>query len=146
MRDDLHVLALGDQRVDPLARGADDRRCEAAGQAAVGGGDDHQVTLSLAPVPASSFGAPSPGHAGGQVGDDGGHALGVGPGVLGRVLAAAQLGRGHHLHRFRDLLRGLHACDPIAHFLEASHPRSQTFLNSHQVLSSITVVLRQKNP
>jgi len=69
-------------------------------------------------------------HAGGEVGDDGGHPLGIGPGVLGGVLAAAQFRRRHHLQRLRDLLRGLHASDPTAHFLEAGHslgpdPRAQ---------------------
>ena len=44
-------------------------------------------------------------------------------GVLRRLLRPAQLGRRHHLHRLRDLLRGFHASDPIAHVLEAGHPR-----------------------
>src|SRR5690606_30050446 len=58
----------------------------------------------------------------GQVGDDRGHLLRIGPGALGLVLGALQLGRGDHLHGLRDLLRGFHASDPIAHFLEAGHP------------------------
>ena len=39
------------------------------------------------PVPTSSFGAPSPETPGRQVGDHRGHALGIGPRVLGGVLA-----------------------------------------------------------
>ena len=48
---------------------------------------------------------------------------GVGAGPFGRLLAAAELGRRHHLNRFRDLLRGLHAGDPRAHLLQAGHGR-----------------------
>ena len=57
------------------------------------------------------------GHARGQVGDHARQTPSIGTRGFRRVLAPAQLGRRHHLHRFRDLLRGFHARDPIAHFL-----------------------------
>ena len=57
----------------------------------------------------------------GEVREHRGHALGVGPRGLGRLLRAAQLGRGDHLHRLRDLLRGLHGGDADLEVLEARH-------------------------
>ncbi|MCY1244537.1 hypothetical protein D9M72_576210 [compost metagenome] len=118
--DDLDRLAVGDQAVDVVPRGADDVGREPARQTLVGRGDDDQVLL---------VGAGS-GHqaravvadAGRQVGDDRGHPRRIGAGVLRLLLGALQLGRRDHLHGFRDLLRRFDAADPIAHFLEASHP------------------------
>ena len=46
---------------------------------------------------------------------------------LGGDLCAAELGGGHHLERLGDLLRGLHACDPCAHFLDGGHLRRSSF-------------------
>ena len=40
-----------------------------------------------------------------------------------QMVAAAKLRRRDHLHRLRDLLRGFHARDPIAHILDAGHRR-----------------------
>jgi hypothetical protein len=119
--DDLHVLAVGDQAVDPLARGADDIGRETARQTLVRRRHHDQVTLVLtgAGQQPGRIGARD---AGGQIGDDRGHLARIGPGALGLVLGAFQLGRGDHLHGLRDLLRGFHASDPIAHFLEAGHP------------------------
>src|SRR5690606_10970904 len=118
--DDLDVLAVGDQAVDVIARSADDVGREPARQTLVGRGDDDQVLL---------VGAGS-GHqaravvadASRQVGDDRGHPRRIGAGVLRLLLGALQLGRRDHLHGFRDLLRRFDASDPIAPFLEASHP------------------------
>src|SRR5690606_2418578 len=75
----------------------------------VGAGAGHQARAVVA-------------DAGRQVGDDRSHPRGVGAGVLGLLLRTLQLGRCDHLHGLRDLLRGFHASDPIAHFLEAGHP------------------------
>jgi hypothetical protein len=67
------------------------------------------------------LGRPVARHARRQIGDDRSHALGIGASALRSLLGASQLGGGDHLQRFRDLLRGFHALDPIAHLLEAGH-------------------------
>ena len=119
-RQHLDRLALGQQRADGAARLAHDRAVEGAAQAAVGGGDDHRCTSSL-PVPASSLGPVPPLKRGAERGQHALHALGIGPGRLGLLLRAAQLGRGHHLHGRGDLLRRLDAADPVPQVLETGH-------------------------
>jgi hypothetical protein len=86
------------------------------GQTAVGGGDDDQVTIVTARAGQQGR-SPVAGHAGGQVGDDVRQPARIGARGFRSILATAELGRRHHLHRFRDLLRRLDARDPIAHFL-----------------------------
>ena len=118
--DDLHILALGDEGGDPLPGHADDGGVETTRQTAVRGGDDDQLFHVLAGAD-EKLGCPIARHARRQIGNHRSHALGIGASVLRSLLGPPQLGGGDHLQRFRDLLRGFHALDPIAHLLEAGH-------------------------
>ena len=120
---DLDGLALGEEAGGVGAREADDRRVEAAAEAALGGRDDQQVGVGAAGAAEQARRRGARGDAGGEVAEDGFHAAGIGPGGLGGLLGAAQLGGRHHLHRLGDLARGLHAGDADLQVLEARHAR-----------------------
>ena len=74
----LDVLAGGQQRVDLLTRGAHDDGVETARQTPIRRGDHHQMALIRPRADQQLRGAVA-GHARRQIGDHGGHALGIGP-------------------------------------------------------------------
>ncbi len=122
-RDDFHVLAFGDQRGNLFAGRPHDAGVEAAGKATIRSRDHDEVSLVGAGARKKQRRGRSR-NAAGKIGDHARHAQRIGTRAFSGSLRAAQLRRRHHLHRLRDLLRGLHASDPCAHFLDGSHGRS----------------------
>jgi hypothetical protein len=103
----LHATAA--QVAQKLARLADQVGVEGAGQPAVAGEHQHGgapglLRLAEDGVALRQLGVDQPAHHVGQP-------LGVGAGGGHAVLRALQLGRGHHLHRPRDLARVLDRAD-----------------------------------
>ena len=105
---------------------AHDRGVEAAGKAAVGGGDDQQMHLVRAGAGQQRRRARLPPCSRASEASIALHALGIGPRRLGLLLGAAQLRGRHHLHRRGDLLRRLDAADaePEGPSGWASRPRT----------------------
>ena len=118
--EDLDGLALAAQADGVGAGELGDVGVEAAAQAALGGHDDEQMHLVLAGADEQlrrgvAVGAPA------EVAEHRIHALGIGARGGGRLLGAAQLGRGDHLHRLGDLPRRLDGGDAVAEVFQARH-------------------------
>ncbi len=106
---------------DAAACLAQDRGVEAAGETAVGAGDDDQLHVVAAGAGEQRRRPGHSGHASGQRAEHALHALRIGPRRLGLLLGAAQARGGDHLHRRGDFLRRAHAADAVPQILQAGH-------------------------
>ena len=111
----LDRLAVGDQ---PLCVGTcelRDVRVEAAAKTALCRHDDQKLNLILAGTDEQGRCARLVGDLRSEAAEHRRHPLGVGPRGLCRFLCTAELRRGDHLHRLRNLPRRLHRGDAVAH-------------------------------
>ena len=119
----LHRLAVTGEPVSRLARKLGDGGVEAAAKPAFRGHHHKQVDLVAARARKETR---RPGRTRGRLRQprhDGGEAFGIGPRRLGRVLGAAQLGGGDHLHRLGDLAGRFDRRDPVLEGLQTGHAR-----------------------
>ena len=131
--ENLDRLAFAFECLDVLARATDNIRVERTAEAAVGGRHDHEmyVVFSCADQKGRSPGILlQPAR---QTRNHCAHFFRVGARGFRRLLRAAQVGRGDHLHRLGDFPDRLHACDPVAVGFEAGH-QAKVFTNSSTII------------
>ena len=112
--EDLHRLAVAQQRLDRLPRKAHDIGVEAAAQPAIRRRHDHQMILLAAGADQQFRRAGIVLLAARKARDHRTHLFRIGTRGFRCLLRPAQLGGRHHLHGLGDLARRLDARDPVA--------------------------------